>query len=190
MKRKLIVFLMSIATCAALLFAAVACSVTSDYRAVQSAYGRIDEAQKIVKTVQVMQGETLLNSREETYERAEEGYRYTQKERHLNSIGEGDGINAYTETVSESVILSEEEVSFGAFPSESALSEATYSEEASGFTLHAALSDLSVLNLSAEQVDGAVSVFAEVGDERLVLLEVTYLTQNGNSIRIAFDYTY
>lgn len=190
MKRKLIVFLMSIVACAALLFAVSACSVTSDYSNVSSAYDGIDEAQKIVKTVQVTQGETLLGSKEETYELVEEGYRYTAKERRLNSIGEGDGNSAYTETVTDSKTVAADDVTFGSFPAESALSGAEYSGDEGDVTMTATLSDLSVLNLTAEDVDGSVSVSVEVGGGRMTSMEFTYRSQNGNSVEIAFVYTY
>lgn len=191
MKKKLTVFLMGAVLCAALLFAATACSMTDNYSSVRSAYSNVDEAQKIVNTVQVLRGDILLSSREETYERIEEGYRYTEKERRLNEIGQGDGNSAYTDTETEPVTVSAENVSFGEFPADTAFKNAVYTEAGEGnITMEATLADLSVLDLSADMVSGDVSARIEVSGEKFVSMEFSYTSSNSNAVTIAWAYTY
>lgn len=191
MKKKLTVFLTGAVLCAALLFAATACSITSDHSGLRSAYNNVDEALKIVKTVQVLQGDILLSSHEETYEQTEEGYLYTEKERRLNEIGQGDGNSAYTDTETAPVTVSAENVSFGEFPANTAFKNAVFTEAEEGsFTMEATLADLSVLDLSADMVSGDVSASIEVSGEKFVSMEFSYTSSNSNAVTIAWAYTY
>lgn len=185
--KKIGTLLVSILAGIALLFTIAACGTLENYAAVSAAYEGVQEAQTIVKKVEVTQGGTSLNSREERYEKAESGYTVTVTVRSLNEIGQGEGM--YSEEVSGPAAVGADEVSFGALPAETAFTNASYTTAEDDVTMTATLS-ASALGLGSGDVSGSISCVIAVTDGNFTSMQISYTSANGNNVSIVFTYTY
>ena len=184
--KKIIALVIGTLACAAMAFALPACG-SSNFDTITEAYESVAEATKVVSTITVERGDSLLNSREESYEKTESGYSLVIRTTVRNEIGSGDGM--FTVTESEPQTVSESDVSFGELPSESSFSDITYTESDGGLTMTATV-PASVLDLGSEDVTGDIACTIEVSGDNFMSLTMEYSTPDGNIVTIAYIYSY
>lgn len=180
--KRLIAAFAAVVCAFAVLVTAAACAV-SEYEKFSQAFDRVGEARQVVTSIQIMRGEDLLNSVTEEYTLAEEGYSVVTTTRSRNPIGAG---KEFTESVTTKTVA-KSDVRFGSLPSESALSDPTYSGD---YVLEAKIGDPGTVGLESAAVDGNISFRAVLENGALTKIEMAYSAPSGNDVAISLSFSY
>lgn len=131
-----------------------------------------------------------MNSVEEIYLLTGDGYTLTKKTISLNAIGEGSGM--YEETTSLPQTIKKDEISFGSLLEVSCYQDINYSRSDNGISMNAKINkeSFSRLNLTADKVQGDITVKISVEDKKFVSMSYEYNSSNGNNVIIAYQYNY
>lgn len=155
---------------------------------VQDAYSRVDEASRITAEVLVLaDGENVASSRT-VYTRTDAGYDAEDSVTTLAPVGSDEMYETTTRTYS----LTAEEMSFGALPDETAMSDLETDEREDGMVVTGVLSDDAKDELWADSdaAAGDVSVRYELSGDDFVSMTLSYVSAHGNDVTVTVSYEY
>ena len=155
----------------------------SDYEVISDAVQNAGSASEIVKTITVTNDGEEVASLKEEYTLDGGSYTVVTTERTLNPIGAGE---QFSESVTTGTV-SQDEISVGSLPAESALTDIAYTGD---LTMTAEVADLGAVGLTASDVQGDVTVRYVVEESQCTEITMQYSTTNGNDVVIAIIFNY